>query len=428
MTRTTLLIYLFLTLACGCSDIIDSEHVGMTDALCFSADITTKGMELANSNMDNFGIFAFYTGTDNWFAAQNSATPQYLYNKTVTRTQSGGQWSAWSYDPVMYWPKQGEKLSFFAYAPAATAQNNITVSPVTQTGMPTLVYQVSTDIKQQQDLLYSLPLLDKQKDAFTNGKVTLAFKHALTKVQFRAKFTPGGEPAAGQYVQINSISLTSINNKASFTCATEPVMAGIWNLQSTQSNYTVSIAGNELGNIALSSQYKPLTTGEGTMFLLPQTFGYQSEITVVYTLYESNGTPVEEFLTSMPLSFILNGFIMGNGVIFNIQVGVEQPAIIYAETCPWDMVDVDGYFTTTYLNISRSNITEYRGQPITIYYQTDYNYHLILTCIEKPYYAGEIVIHPENGKIEFPTNLVPGNYKFRLRAGTFYRIIYLNIY
>ena len=126
-------------------------------------------------NPNGFGVFAYYTGADNWETIGSSTKPNFMYNQQVT-------WSSdhWTYTPVKYWPNaDGEKVSFFAYAPYTS--NTTGFSTNTDAGAPIISYTWGTT----NDLLY-----DKQIDQVkgtVSSAVTFTFKHALAKVEFKIR-------------------------------------------------------------------------------------------------------------------------------------------------------------------------------------------------------------------------------------------------
>ena len=130
--------------------------------LMFTSDINTKASIITNDSFDNFGVFVFNSGIDNWDSTIN--TPNYLYNKEVNRHKVNNIWSDWYYTPTMYWPQKGNKLSFYAYSPYATLDNNIQISDKTQLGIPTLTYKVPVSINEQQDILYADPIFNLERN------------------------------------------------------------------------------------------------------------------------------------------------------------------------------------------------------------------------------------------------------------------------
>ncbi|MBQ2913511.1 MAG: fimbrillin family protein [Bacteroidales bacterium] len=135
------------------------------------------------------GVFGYYTGTNTWEDADDTATPNFMYNEEVEKGES-----AWDYSPQKYWPNSTtEKLSFFAYYPHTNLLKNYFGSDIisfpenTTQGVPAITYNApATNYGSKVDFLYATAL-DQTKEA---GTVSLQFKHLMAKVQF--KFTPSG--------------------------------------------------------------------------------------------------------------------------------------------------------------------------------------------------------------------------------------------
>lgn len=152
---------------------------------------------------EGFGVFAYYTGADNFDNAANT-TPNFMYNQQVTSTSGSATekdandfvgWDGeWTYTPVKYWPNNlNDKVSFFAYAPYSEGGNgtNFTLPAFGTTGAPTLTFNVGTDVEEHEDLLYTSPVMDKSKNSNDpiniDTKVSFAFKHALSRIGFQAE-------------------------------------------------------------------------------------------------------------------------------------------------------------------------------------------------------------------------------------------------
>lgn len=146
-------------------------------------DVQTRGTELTTATLNNFGVFASYTGQDNF---GDASTPNFMYNQTVSKSGD-----AWAYTPLKYWPTTiGDKVSFFAYAPLAAESNNcLTLSAKDATGAPTVTYTYPTDdLTKMVDFVANNQL--NQKRTLTGSdveKVNFTLKHELTRVNILAK-------------------------------------------------------------------------------------------------------------------------------------------------------------------------------------------------------------------------------------------------
>lgn len=158
-----------------------------------ATDITT-----ANLGVNGFGVFAYYTGEDDFDATEHD--PNFMYNQKVVNTS---EWDAtnkaysgaWEYAPIKYWPNNvDDKVSFFAYAPHSTTENsNVTVSNADgKAGYPSVTFKVeNTDITEQSDLLWAAPALNLSKNSTNpidiDDKVKFVFKHALSRIAFEVQ-------------------------------------------------------------------------------------------------------------------------------------------------------------------------------------------------------------------------------------------------
>ncbi|MGL6180026.1 MAG: fimbrillin family protein [Tannerellaceae bacterium] len=391
----------------------------------------TKGESLDNSTIENFGVFAYYTGLKEWRDISAFITPNYIYNQKIERKKINSQWTSWYYSPTMFWPKSTEKLSFFAYAPIATGKNTIKVSAASAMGAPTIEYIVPVDLKEQQDLLYARPLLDKTKNSFADGKVLLAFNHALTQLSFQAKLIDGQEPAAGKTIKINTIRFENLYYKGylGFSAHMESLNA-YWTIDkqlkttfqtSTQSEYG-------LKDIVLSSSFQSLCKPGSQLLLMPQQLDVAT-MTIEYTLYDAQGMVEEVFIKNIDLQTMLRELPMGKNVLLNILLGVkkEEPWIVNVEILPWDDKNVSGDFSATYLNLSSTQMKEPYGIPIKVYYTTDYEYEPEIKCVSKPQGCLDFVVTGREGVINIPGNLPSGAYVFHVIAGGIRRVLKLEI-
>lgn len=135
-----------------------------------------------------FGVLAYYTGQNAWSTAGATATPNFMYNQKVEYKSV-----AWEYTPMKYWPNtEGDKISFFAYAPYKTASNGIDLTAATATGAPTMRFTLQTKPEDMVDLV-ATNATQTAGDAKTidltrsTAKVPFKFKHVLTRASFKAK-------------------------------------------------------------------------------------------------------------------------------------------------------------------------------------------------------------------------------------------------
>ncbi len=150
--------------------------------------LQTKGTTVTDAaKIRSLGIFGYSTGTGNFNNADPSSLPNLLWNREVTRTADGGEWS---YNPPAYWPTDPMvKNTFFAYSPHQSEfpEGSLETSGESTSGYPYLIYTVPETISEHVDLLYSSVNADVANINYDKnaGKVKYTMNHALTWVQFK---------------------------------------------------------------------------------------------------------------------------------------------------------------------------------------------------------------------------------------------------
>lgn len=126
----------------------------------------TAGNKTEFSSGDAFGVFAYYN---------DSQTPDFMNNQKVS-TADG---TAWSYEPVKYWPQSGE-MKFCGYFPY---RSDGTFSFNHDGSTPTFVYtnnNLDADVMAAEPVTTVCPSVDGVK---------FDFKHLMSKVNFVFTYT-----------------------------------------------------------------------------------------------------------------------------------------------------------------------------------------------------------------------------------------------
>lgn len=156
--------------------------------------VQTKGAETTTTMLksgDGFGILAYQTSDAGWSTDKSTATPSFMYNEHATWTV-GSPTGSWGYENApKFWPTNGDKITFFAYAPyeaspADGANKKIILSGQSDTGAPKITFEVNTDNdwKNMVDLVTDRHTdIQNQTSASNSGTVTFKFKHVLTKIR-----------------------------------------------------------------------------------------------------------------------------------------------------------------------------------------------------------------------------------------------------
>ena len=226
------------------SEGIDGTRSGQPESVTRAAPVTEKAF------YDSFGVLAsVFDGSWN----ESSCTPEYMYNVEVSESSS---WTT-SY----YWPNDGRKLRFFAYAPYNGA--GISLSDKTVAGTPEITYTVPSAVSDQKDLCVAVT---DDLTGSDNSTASLAFGHVLTAV----KFTTGNKMLAGK---IAKITLKNVYGKATLSMG-----ADSWTGHASASSFSQTV------NVKVDgSAGQEITSDVATFMMLPQTLPDDAQIEVVFT-------------------------------------------------------------------------------------------------------------------------------------------------
>ena len=164
-----------------------------------NAELQTNGAGHSNG----FGVYAFYTGAEEYSSATNSSEYD-NFGLVLNNRQFNYNGSNWvNTGEAEFWPtKDGENLSLFAYAPWDTWNDKVVYDGT----VPYIVYDnyVAQDLSvaelsKQRDILWGTntsgnPHKNVEKDDYNpEGTVDFHFRHAVAKVHFAVKGSLPGE-------------------------------------------------------------------------------------------------------------------------------------------------------------------------------------------------------------------------------------------
>lgn len=353
-------IFLGTFLAMGCSDenrediqpasevVFDSMLPEGWSPMSSSRSVTVGSTELQTLG---FGVFAYYTADKSWEEA-NATIPNFMNNTHVTSTDG----TTWTYSPIKYWPNnQGDKLSFFAYAPY------IGSSAVTGSE---LGYTVSADVDSQVDLLWSNS--DTKEKTKADETVHFTFRHALSRIGFSAEAKIEGESPIDQYekvkMQVKKIVLTSVDDYAG--TGTGPFYRqgvlelnnqtdeALWNDCSGTQGYMLEESHLASHDLTLtqhetSRTSQNLTTEENYLMILPQDFsaaGFHVYVEYdVHLWFYGNGVETgkeHEYFTYTNgcVGNLKINFEPGMAYIINLQLGLEDATLGEVTMTEWGEV------------------------------------------------------------------------------------------
>lgn len=258
--------------------------------------LSTKAIENLDSlKKQGFGVFAFYTGQDDWnsyLGGGRGDTPNYMNNQKV-------EWKdgAWTYSPLKYWPNNtGDKVSFFAYAPydASKAWKTNFSGYIT--------FTVDNDVTKQIDLLCCRAVANQTKQS-TTGKVTFNFQHALARIGFTAAYA-ADETAVGNNkldanttITIKEVVLrkvgTTTDEGAFYTNGDLSMVNNDWNSSRSQGLQAFTLSTPNFKSYELSSTVNKidlLNKEDSYIMIIPQNTEFEVYIEYTVTTTDSSLT------------------------------------------------------------------------------------------------------------------------------------------
>lgn len=283
------------------------------------ATVTTIDV-MKGDGYPGFGVFAYNTGTDNFADVSSTATPNFMCNVPVKWNNS-----VWAYTDEKQWP-ENEKVSFFAYAPytGTSGTDNITAIPAENaTGAPVISFKVAADINNQVDLLYADAKTDQTKET-NGGKVQFSFKHALSRIGFKAKLNEGLSGG------VKSITITNIILKSSALSISADLnlQTGTWSNHTVEATeYTLNandfIEDSNVFTAGAGADEAVQLTGDGKyLMLIPTQSGSKVPMTITVNYVEED-TDGAKTTYSVPTTFEQE-FVQGKAYNFVLAISLAS--------------------------------------------------------------------------------------------------------
>jgi hypothetical protein len=252
--------------------------IGFTPATLSDDPFRSTG-DLSTATLDAMTVFAHYTGTDDFNA---SSTPNFMYNQLVTKSAA----SVWTYSPVKYWPAQNQKISFFAVAPAPSADNGIEiVNGNAYTGYPTFRITPPVSPAAQADFCMATPILNAtytnpngNESNDTDGQVKFHFEHAMAKLTFSAKYSSNEDFG----IVVGKIEIKGLYGSNILRFTETGFAWDALDATPTTTDYVLSLDDNTLIDIPLNQMgfTNVSTDAAGELMLIPQTIPSTAKIIV----------------------------------------------------------------------------------------------------------------------------------------------------
>lgn len=217
LTRFPLLMLLLTLGACSSDNGDGPQPESRQTAIAFApkvgdeatrAGITYAGNDINTLNKSGFGVFCYYSGASNYSSATAPAAESVVMNN-VKVSRPDGSTANWQYAPERFWPSEGNKLSFFAYAPymgEATVKtgevptgtysadgsngNKMELTSYAYGGVyyPAINYYATAKLDDQNDLLWGTddrgaPFANADIAKYPNGYIYFQMCHALARLQ-----------------------------------------------------------------------------------------------------------------------------------------------------------------------------------------------------------------------------------------------------
>lgn len=288
--------------SCSNSDeVVAGAENGVKEAISFGTP-STRGTAIAEGSetaMGDFKVWGYYGST----VTQTGATADAIYmgGDATTGVSVTYADSKWGYSPLAYWP--GDFLNFVACGPInATEITGYAASSAEGVASLTATVAIPTDVNDQKDIMMGAATAKE-------GTAGLAFKHALSLIQFKAKLASADITSA----VINSIQVVNVKGAGtvSYTSAGTPSAAATGD---ATASYTLA---TNVNNDELVDQSTPVVTSaadavmlsadDGKLLLMPQA------ITAWDGSSKTEGVPTSGAYIKVNLTIVAHGTTIFNG-------------------------------------------------------------------------------------------------------------------
>lgn len=312
---------------------LDGKNVYLTaevsDGLPGDDQPLTRGTQVTGgAQVDEFSVSAAILDA-NVFEPE---TLDVMYNVKVAKDNAS---STWTTGTPYYWPT-GKKLTLFAWYPYNS--KNLTIPKDNNVKDTKLFYEIPEQVADQEDFMMA-----NSYEVSETSSVPIFFRHMLTAVKFK---TSNNIPAC----TVKSISLKGVKYKGYHNWQAHNSIILSWNPDADTRDFTLDFPNGK--EVAENTETELTGKGE-TFFMMPQTFGDDSEARLEVTLV-MNG--VEQTLSAKLKDIMANGsgysyWVAGTAVTYNISldqnvelelnkdvfVASGADAVIYVKSnCDWE--------------------------------------------------------------------------------------------
>lgn len=249
--------------SCTQNEEIESQGVNNEIKVGTVVKKSNRAADLTNTTFNEFKLSSFIVAADQDYTTTGLGD---AYMNGITYTGGQGKWATTD-GGIYYWP-EGKNVQFFGWYPIDMALAK------EATGYPTLAASIGATYDVQKDIVVAATSVAKSGD----GKVNLAFKHILTKINFSYK------PEVGYTYTITDLKITKVKGgNATYTFAADAAN-GTWSVGNADAEYAYPVFQ---GTTEVDGYYA-LDSTDGSLMLLPQTLS-GAEIVVSYTVTGAAG-------------------------------------------------------------------------------------------------------------------------------------------
>lgn len=220
----------------------------------------TRGTQVTGvAQVDEFSVSATVLDAN----AFEPETLDVMYNVKVAKDNAS---STWTTGTPYYWPT-GKKLTFFAWYPYNS--KNLTIPKDSNVKDTKLFYEIPEQVADQEDFMMA-----NSYEVSETSSVPIFFRHMLTAVKFK---TSNNIPAC----TVKSISLKGVKYKGYHNWQTHGSGILPWDPDADTRDFTLDFPNGK--EVAENTETELTGKGE-TFFMMPQTFGDDSEARLEVTL------------------------------------------------------------------------------------------------------------------------------------------------
>lgn len=268
----------------GCSQNEEIENIGQKAKVNFGTIVskTTRAVITDNAALQGTGftVYAYNTGTETVGEQGSTGVLSSVFMPGVAVKYSSDVWGVTG-GTDYYWPLD-DNIQFFAYATDILATN---YAAQTTDAYPKIDYTVADLAADQKDFVVAQALNKTQADS----KVTFAFIHVLTQVNFSAK-----TDNADLTYNVTSVKLTGISNSGTYNFADTT-----WVAKSGAGKDYVYL--NNSNGVSVAKAEEPTNLQQnGALMLIPQSLTNAS-IVISYNVLQDGKVVKKVSDESIPL-------------------------------------------------------------------------------------------------------------------------------